>query len=58
MGANLDLQGYGQRRADDTGGAITGYHIDLFLGAGRAVLQGHTLRQGTITYLSGGGSCN
>ncbi len=58
MGANLDLQGYGPRRADDTGGAITGYHIDLFLGAGRAVLQGHTLRSGTITYVSGGGSCN
>lgn len=58
MGANVELQGYGARRADDTGGAITGYHIDLFLGAGRAVLQGHTLREGTITYVSGGGSCN
>jgi 3D (Asp-Asp-Asp) domain-containing protein len=58
MGASVSLEGYGNRSADDTGGAILGYHIDLFLGAGRAVLQGHTLRQGRIRYLSGGGSCN
>jgi 3D (Asp-Asp-Asp) domain-containing protein len=58
MGASVNLQGYGNRLADDTGRAITDYHIDLFLGAGFAVLRGHTLTHGTIRYLSGGGSCN
>ncbi|HXA19001.1 MAG TPA: 3D domain-containing protein [Thermoanaerobaculia bacterium] len=58
MDASVNLQGYGSRTADDTGTAITGYHIDLFLGLGFSVLRGHTLTHGTIRYLSGGGSCN
>lgn len=58
LNANVSLEGYGARRADDTGGAIQDYHIDLFLGAGRAVLQGHTRTRGIIRYLNGGGSCN
>ncbi len=58
MGASVNIQNIGDRVAQDTGGAINGYHIDVFRGFGRAAMQGWGNFHGTVRYLSGGGSCN
>jgi 3D (Asp-Asp-Asp) domain-containing protein len=58
LGANVEVTGDGPRTADDTGGAILGYHIDVFRGAGLAVMHGHPTRHDAIRYVSGGGTCN
>jgi 3D (Asp-Asp-Asp) domain-containing protein len=58
MGASVNIQNVGGRVAQDTGGRINGYHIDVFRGFGRAALQGWGNFHGTVRYLSGGGSCN
>lgn len=36
--AKVNIEGVGERSADDRGSAIQGYHIDNFLGAGKAVV--------------------
>jgi 3D (Asp-Asp-Asp) domain-containing protein len=36
--ARVNIEGVGDRSADDRGSAINGYHIDNFLGAGQAVV--------------------
>ncbi len=38
-GTQLDVPGYGRGVVTDTGGAITGDHIDLFMGYGYAAMQ-------------------
>lgn len=38
-GTRLDVPGYGMGVVTDTGGAITGEHIDLFMGYGYAAMQ-------------------
>lgn len=38
-GARVEIDGVGERSADDTGGGIDFYHIDNFLGAGKAVVK-------------------
>ncbi len=58
MGASVNIQNVGNRVAQDTGGAIIGYHIDVFRGFGRAAMQGWGNFRGTVRYLSGGGQCN
>ncbi|HEX3129213.1 MAG TPA: 3D domain-containing protein [Thermoanaerobaculia bacterium] len=58
MGASVSIQNVGNRVAQDTGGAIRGYHIDVFRGFGRASMQGWGNFNGTVRYLSGGGTCN
>ena len=40
LGTSVEIDGLGTRSADDTGGAINGYHIDYFNGFGRAVCHG------------------
>lgn len=57
MGASVNIQNVGDRVAQDTGGAINGYHIDVFRGFGHAAMQGWGNFNGTVRYLSGGGSC-
>ncbi len=57
MGANVNIQNLGNRTAQDTGGAIIGYHIDEFRGFGRAAMQGWGNFNATVRYLSGGGQC-
>ena len=37
--AKVDIDGLGERVADDAGGAIDLYHIDNFLGSGKAVVK-------------------
>lgn len=37
--AHVNIEGVGDRYADDRGSAIVGYHIDNFLGSGAAVVQ-------------------
>jgi 3D (Asp-Asp-Asp) domain-containing protein len=58
MGANVNIDGVGDRTAQDTGGAINGYHIDNFVGFGRAAIQAWNNLNSVVTYLSGGGTCN
>jgi 3D (Asp-Asp-Asp) domain-containing protein len=57
MGASVNIERVGDRVAQDTGGAIRGYHIDVFRGFGRAAMQGWGNFHGTVRYLSGGGQC-
>ncbi len=58
MGASVDIQSVGTRVAQDTGGRINGYHIDIFRGFGRAAMRGFGNFRGTVRYLSGGGQCS
>lgn len=58
MGANVNIDGVGDRIAQDTGGAINGYHIDNFVGFGRAAIQAWNNLNSVVTYISGGGTCN
>jgi hypothetical protein len=44
-GAIVAIDGLGERSADDTGGAIKGDHIDVFLGAGDSVMHGWNNRE-------------
>lgn len=37
--SRVEIDGVGERSADDTGGGINSYHIDNFLGAGKAVVK-------------------
>lgn len=37
--ARVEIEGLGERVADDSGGAIDLYHIDSFLGSGKAVVK-------------------
>lgn len=37
--AEVDIDGLGERVADDSGGAIDLYHIDNFLGSGKTVVK-------------------
>lgn len=37
--AKIEIDGLGERVADDSGGAIDLYHIDNFLGCGKAVVK-------------------
>ncbi len=52
----------GLRQADDTGEAITGYRIDLYVGHGRTAYRTWLRSIGnhdeTVSYVSGGGTCN
>ena len=57
MGASVNIQTVGDRVAQDTGGGINGYHIDVFRGFGRASMAGWGNFHGTVRYLSGGGQC-
>ncbi len=57
MGASVAIENVGTRVAQDTGGRINGYHIDVFQGFGRAAMQGWGNFRGTVRYLSGGGQC-
>jgi 3D (Asp-Asp-Asp) domain-containing protein len=57
MGASVNIENVGGRVAQDTGGGINGYHIDVFRGFGHAAMQGWGNFQGTVRYLSGGGQC-
>ena len=58
MGASVNIQNVGDRVAQDTGGGINGYHIDVFRGFGHAAMAGWGNFHGTVRYLSGGGQCN
>lgn len=57
MGASVNIENVGTRVAQDTGGAINGYHIDVYRGFGHAAMQGWGNFRGTVRYLSGGGQC-
>lgn len=59
MGANINITGVGGRTAQDTGGRITGYHIDNFAGFGQAAVANWNNLNTTVRYLGGGpGQCN
>jgi 3D (Asp-Asp-Asp) domain-containing protein len=62
MGANVLMSQSGSRHAEDTGGAIVGKHIDLYVGYGNQVYRTWLHNIGThdenVRYLNGGGSCN
>ncbi|MBN1698187.1 MAG: N-acetylmuramoyl-L-alanine amidase [Spirochaetales bacterium] len=45
----VDIQRVGERRADDTGGAIDDYHIDVFMGGGRRAINNWNQQGGNIT---------
>lgn len=48
----------GNRTAEDTGGAITGYHIDNYVGAGKAAIKAwNNLKGAVVRYIDGGGQC-
>jgi 3D (Asp-Asp-Asp) domain-containing protein len=62
MGASVLMSQSGTRRAEDTGGAIAGKHIDLYVGYGSQVYRTWLHTVGThnenVRYLNGGGTCN
>ena len=58
MGASVDIERVGVRVAQDTGGAINNYDIDVFRGFGLESMRGFGTFNGSARYLSGGGPCN
>jgi 3D (Asp-Asp-Asp) domain-containing protein len=62
MGASVLMSQSGTRHAEDTGGAIIGKHIDLYVGYGSQVYRTWLRNVGThdenVRYLNGGGTCN
>jgi 3D (Asp-Asp-Asp) domain-containing protein len=57
-GAVVQIEKTGPRTAEDTGGAIKGYHIDVFRGFGKAAMKGWGNYSGAVSYVSGGAACN
>lgn len=56
--AQVNIETVGVRTAQDTGGAIRGEHIDVFVGAGRANISAFGRNNRRVRYIGGGGSCN
>ena len=56
--SSVNIASTGNRTAEDTGGAIDGYDIDVFRGTGKAAMKGFGSHESAVRYLSGGGSCN
>ncbi len=47
----VDIASVGLREADDTGGAITGYHIDVYTGVGKASMPSSSSYNSNVTYI-------
>lgn len=51
LGSDVDIEGIGTRTAQDTGGRIVGYHIDVYVGVGQSAMAEWNNRQSTVRYL-------
>ena len=51
LGSEVYIEGVGTRTAQDTGGGIQGYHIDLYVGAGQAASAGWANPRLSVRYL-------
>lgn len=51
LGSDVYIEGVGTRTAQDTGGGIRGYHIDLYVGAGQAAAAGWANPHLSVRYL-------
>jgi len=59
LGSTVNITGVGVRTAQDTGGKINGEHIDVYVGAGKAAINGFALSNTnqTVRLIGGPASC-
>jgi RHS repeat-associated protein len=50
LGTVVCVEGYGEKRADDTGGGVTGHHIDMFLNIRRKDALAFGTKDGIAVY--------